>query len=287
MTYCLAMRLDDGLVFMSDTRTNAGVDNIGTYRKLHVLVSAPDRVFVLQSAGNLATTQEVLDRIQVDIDTPGDHESLLTVTRIFEAALYIGRLGREVNLRHRDALNSVGADGTATFILGGQITGHSPDILLIYPEGNYIRASDDRPFLQIGESKYGKFLLEMAVGGWCRARHGIEDRHRIDDEHGSRQPGGRPALRPGHLSQPMLSPSRNFGSCPTPLSSAGFRPSGSGTCCRWCRTCLVCTTWTNSIEESNGIATSSEEPAELGRRAAVTAGHQDCWMHSIPWVSRR
>jgi putative proteasome-type protease len=157
------MRLDDGLVFMSDTRTNAGVDNIGTYRKLHVLVSAPDRVFVLQSAGNLATTQEVLDWIQVDIDTPGDHESLLSVTRIFEAALYIGRLGREVNLRHRDALNSVGADGTATFILGGQITGYSPDILLIYPEGNYIRASDDRPFLQIGESKYGKFLLEMAA----------------------------------------------------------------------------------------------------------------------------
>jgi putative proteasome-type protease len=163
VTYCLAMRLDEGLVFMSDTRTNAGVDNISTYRKLHVLSAAPDRVFVLQSAGNLATTQEVLDRIQVDLDKSGDHESLLSVTRMFEAALYIGRLGREVNQRHRDALNSVGADGTATFILGGQIIGQQPDILLVYPEGNYIRASDDRPFLQIGESKYGKFLLEMAV----------------------------------------------------------------------------------------------------------------------------
>src|SRR6476660_4002779 len=163
MTYCLAMRLDDGLVFMSDTRTNAGVDNIGTYRKLHVLVSAPDRVFVLQSAGNLATTQEVLDRIQVDIDTPGDHESLLSVNRMFEAALYIGRLSHEVNQRHWAALNAVGADGTATFILGGQIAGLPPDILLVYPEGNYIRASDDRPFLQIGESKFGKFLLELAV----------------------------------------------------------------------------------------------------------------------------
>ena len=163
MTYCLAMRLDEGLVFMSDTRTNAGVDNIGTYRKLHVLSVAPDRIFVLQSAGNLATTQEVLDRIQVDIDTVGDHESLLTVNRMFEAALYVGRLGREVSQRHRDALASVGADGTATFILGGQIAGEAADILLVYPEGNYIRASDDRPFLQIGESKYGKFLLEMAV----------------------------------------------------------------------------------------------------------------------------
>src|SRR6476469_1637838 len=116
MTYCLAMRLDEGLVFMSDTRTNAGVDNIGTYRKLHVLTPAPDRLFVLQSAGNLATTQEVLDRIQADIDTPGDHESLVSVNRMFEAALYIGRLGREVNQRHRDALNSVGAEGPKKII---------------------------------------------------------------------------------------------------------------------------------------------------------------------------
>ena len=79
MTYCLAMRLDEGLVFLADTRTNAGIDNISTYRKLHVLRPAPDRVFVLESAGNLATTQEVLDRIQRDLDTPGEHESLATV----------------------------------------------------------------------------------------------------------------------------------------------------------------------------------------------------------------
>ncbi len=78
MTYCLAMRLDEGLVFLSDTRTNAGVDNVGTYRKLHVFRPAPDRLLVLQSAGNLATTQEVLDRIAVDLETPGEHESLAT-----------------------------------------------------------------------------------------------------------------------------------------------------------------------------------------------------------------
>src|SRR6478752_6444741 len=163
MTYCLAMRLDEGLVFMSDTRTNAGIDNISSYRKLHVLRPAPDRVFVLQSAGNLATTQEVLDRVQLDLDTPGDHETLATVGRLFEAALYIGKLGREVSQNHFQALSAAGADGTATFILGGQISGFPPDILLVYPEGNYIRASDDRPFLQIGESKYGKFMLEVAV----------------------------------------------------------------------------------------------------------------------------
>jgi len=163
MTYCLALRLDEGLVFLADTRTNAGVDNVSTYRKLHVLRPSPDRVFVLESAGNLATTQEVLDRIQLDLSGPADGESLATVTRLFEAALYVGRLSREVNSRHREALQASGAHGKATFILGGQIAGSAPDILLIYPEGNYIRASDDRPFLQIGESKYGKFMLELAV----------------------------------------------------------------------------------------------------------------------------
>jgi putative proteasome-type protease len=163
MTYCLAMRLNEGLLFLSDTRTNAGVDNVGTYRKLHVFEPAPDRLFVLQSAGNLATTQEVLDRIELDLAAPGEHESLLTVEHLFEAALYVGRLSQEVAASHRSALNTVGADGTATFIVGGQISGGEADIMLVYPEGNYIRASDDRPFLQIGESKYGKFLLELAV----------------------------------------------------------------------------------------------------------------------------
>lgn len=163
MTYCLALRLDAGLLFLADTRTNAGVDNVGTYRKLHVLRPAPDRVFVLESAGSLATTHEVLARIDRDLVTDGVHESLATVEHLFEAALYVGRLSREVAASHRMALNAVGADGTATFILGGQIAGDRPDIFLVYPEGNYVRTSDTVPFLQIGERKYGKFLLELAV----------------------------------------------------------------------------------------------------------------------------
>jgi putative proteasome-type protease len=163
MTYCLALRLDEGLIFLADTRTNAGIDNIGTYRKLHVLRPAPDRLFVLQSAGNLATTHEVLDRIDRDLNTPGDHESLATVAHLHEAALYVGRLSQEVVQRHRLGLSSIGADATASFILGGQIAGERPDIILVYPEGNYVHASDDRPFLQIGESKYGKLMLELAV----------------------------------------------------------------------------------------------------------------------------
>jgi putative proteasome-type protease len=162
MTYCLALRLDEGLVFMADTRTNAGLDNVSAYRKLHVLRPAPDRVLALESAGNLATTQEVLDLIHRDVEA-GAAESLATVGHLFEAALYVGRLGREVAERHRHALAATGADGTATFILGGQIAGEPADILLVYPEGNYIRASEERPFLQIGESKYGKFMLELAV----------------------------------------------------------------------------------------------------------------------------
>lgn len=163
MTYCLALRLDEGLVFLADTRTNAGLDNVGTYRKLHVIQPLPDRIFVLESAGNLATTQEVLDRIQADLDSSGEHESLATVKYLFEAALYIGKLNYEVSQRHKEALSSSGADATATFILGGEIRGDKPDILMVYPEGNYISASEERPFLQIGESKYGKFMLEFAA----------------------------------------------------------------------------------------------------------------------------
>ncbi|SOD72225.1 putative proteasome-type protease [Jatrophihabitans sp. GAS493] len=160
MTYCLALRLDDGLVFLADTRTNAGVDNIGSYRKLHVIDAGPDRAFALESAGNLATTQQVLDYIHRDLN--GGAESLATVSHMFEAALYVGRLSQQVLREHQGAFSS-GIDATATFILGGQIAGGEPDILLVYPEGNYTSASDERPFLQIGELKYGKFMLELAV----------------------------------------------------------------------------------------------------------------------------
>lgn len=163
MTYCLAMRLDEGLVFLSDTRTNAGIDNISVYRKTHVLQPAPDRVFTIQSAGNLATTQEVLDRIDRDLAATDGRETLATVDRLFEAALYLGRISQAVVASHRNALAPSGADGTATFILGGQIAGERPEIFLVYPEGNYIRASNTRPFLQIGETKFGKFWLELAV----------------------------------------------------------------------------------------------------------------------------
>jgi putative proteasome-type protease len=158
MTYCLAMRLDEGLLFMSDTRTNAGVDNISTYRKLHVFRPAGDRLFVLQSAGSLATTHEVLDRITHELDGPA--ESLATVDHLSDAALYLGGLNAAAADRHAATL---GTNGTATFILGGQVGDEPPSLMLVYPEGNYIRVSEDRPFLQIGEAKYGKAWLDLAV----------------------------------------------------------------------------------------------------------------------------
>jgi putative proteasome-type protease len=175
VTYCLALRLDEGLIFLSDTRTNAGIDNVGTYRKLHVIQPAADRLFVLQSAGNLGTTQQVLDLIDRDLKQPGDHENLASVSHLFEAALYIGRLSQSVVQQHRTGLGAVGVDVTASFILGGQIAGERPEITLVYPEGNYIRPSDERPFLQIGESKYGKFMLELAV----HAKVGLADAVKI------------------------------------------------------------------------------------------------------------
>jgi putative proteasome-type protease len=163
MTYCLAMRLRDGLVLLSDTRTNAGVDNVSTYSKMFCFHPTPDRTVILQSAGNLATTQEVLDRLQQDLTEGSGRESLATAGALFEVALYVGRISSEVADAHRDSLARVGADGTSTFIVSGQIGDDPPDVLLVYPEGNYIRASDERPFLQIGETKYGKFLLELAT----------------------------------------------------------------------------------------------------------------------------
>ncbi len=102
----------------------------------------------------------MLDRIDRDLTSPGEHGNLASVQHLFEAALYIGKVSREVVAAHREALGSA---ATATFILGGQIAGERPDIILLYPEGNYIKASETLPFLQIGETKYGKFLLEVAA----------------------------------------------------------------------------------------------------------------------------
>jgi putative proteasome-type protease len=160
MTYCLGLKLEQGLVLASDSRTNAGVDYVTTYSKMHVFDPAPDRLFVLLSAGNLATTQEVINFIRRDLDHPGDGPSLAGAHYLFEAAQYIGEVSLKVQRLHAQALNQAGVSGETTLILGGQIQGQPPELLLIYPQGNYITASSETPYLQIGENKYGKPALD-------------------------------------------------------------------------------------------------------------------------------
>ncbi|MBK1700871.1 20S proteasome subunit A/B [Thiococcus pfennigii] len=160
MTYCLGLALEAGLVLASDSRTNAGVDYVTTFSKLHVFTPAPDRLFVLLSAGNLATTQEVLDRVRRDLEQPGELGSLLGARYLFEAADYIGKVSLAVQRAHGPALQQSGVSGEATFILGGQIAGQAHGLYMIYPQGNYFAASPETPYLQIGENKYGKPALD-------------------------------------------------------------------------------------------------------------------------------
>ena len=201
MTYCLALRLNEGLVFMADTRTNAGVDDVGIYRKLHVLTPAPDRVFVIESAGSLAATQEVLDRIERDLASSDGRLTLASVDYLFEAALYLGRLSREVAREHRDALKEVGVDGTATFILGGHVGDGPPDILLVYPEGNYIRRVRRAALSPDRRDEVRKVPLGAGRCIKRRPPDGSQDRARIHDEHDSGKSLGRPPLRRRHLSE--------------------------------------------------------------------------------------
>lgn len=170
MTYCVGLLLDQGLVFASDSRTNAGVDNISSYSKMHLFQPGPDRMFVLLAAGNLATTRELVDRVRRDLDQavnprPSPYQqapgpTLLSVNYLFEAATYIGQLNQAIQQEHGPALRQVGASAEAVFILGGQISGEAPGLFLIYAEGNAIAATVDTPYLQIGESKYGKSELD-------------------------------------------------------------------------------------------------------------------------------
>lgn len=162
MTYCVAIALDEGLVFASDSRTNAGADQVSIYSKMHTFDLEGERAFVLLAAGNLATTQAVLNQLRRDMEH-GAGENLYTVQYMAEAAAYVGRLNREEQEKHTDALSRAGFTPDATFILGGQIEGGTPEIFMIYPQGNYITTSVHTPFLQIGESKYGKPVLDRII----------------------------------------------------------------------------------------------------------------------------
>ena len=162
MTYCLAISVDSGLVFASYSRTNAGVDNVATYGKMHTFGVDGDRQIVVLTAGNLATSQGVVAQMKQDIKHDED-ESLFTVTSMGEAAEYLGRVLRGQQQKHGEAVAQAGFSAEATFIIGGQIGDRSPKLYLVYPQGNFITTSLQTPFLQIGESKYGKAILDRII----------------------------------------------------------------------------------------------------------------------------
>lgn len=161
MTYCLAIKVDKGIVFCSDSRTNAGVDDVRTYSKMHVTSWPGARSFTLLSSGNLATTQAVVKKLRGDTKD-GLTPNLLTVTSMREAADYIGLISAQVQ-QQQTLRDPAGTGYEASFIFGGQIQKSAPKLFLIYPQGNYIHESPEHPFLQIGEVKYGKPILDRIV----------------------------------------------------------------------------------------------------------------------------
>jgi len=169
VTYCVAVSVDRGLVFVSDSRTNAGVDQVSTYSKMQTFCGDGDRMFTLLSAGNLATTQAVVRRVRRDLQS-NSGRNLRTVQHLSEAADYVGDISQTEHARHKQAITEDFNPG-ASFILGGQVKGNAPQIYLIYPEGNHIRASARQRYLQIGELKYGKPILDRII----RAELSLED----------------------------------------------------------------------------------------------------------------
>jgi putative proteasome-type protease len=161
VTYCVGMLLDKGLVLMSDTRTNSGVDNVSVFRKMHCWSVPDERIITILTAGNLATTQSVISQIEERNKAHSErHNSLLEVDTMYQAATQVGKLLRDT-IATIDDQNEDQAGGTftASIIVAGQIRGGEPRLFLVYPEGNFIEASFDTPFFQIGETKYGRPII--------------------------------------------------------------------------------------------------------------------------------
>jgi putative proteasome-type protease len=163
MTYCVAMLLDTGLVFLSDSRTSAGVDQISTFRKTTVFQHPGDRVLVLQTAGNLAITQAVTSALREQIEADDGRLSLFSVPNLFEAARCVGDALREIHKRDADQLKEFGLEFNASIIIGGQIRGEVPRLFSVYSAGNFIEATAETSYFQIGESKYGKPIIDRVL----------------------------------------------------------------------------------------------------------------------------
>lgn len=164
MTYCVGMLIEGGLVMMADTRTNAGVDNISSFKKLHTLVETPDRLIVMASAGSLSATQTMLAMLKEGIpDKHGTKRMIAEVPSLFRAAELIGDavvIAREAVEEH---LKHSGINGGVSMLLGGRVGNEPLALYLVYSEGNSIACQPDSPFMQIGEHKYGKPILDRAL----------------------------------------------------------------------------------------------------------------------------
>ena len=166
MTYCVGIRLNAGLVFLSDSRTNAGMDQISTFRKMMIYEKPGDRFMVLLSAGNLSASQSIRELLQVEMLARGPDEEPLTiwnVTNMFDAARVLGATVRRVYHDDGAALQTAGIEFNASLILGGQIKGEAMRMFLVYSAGNFIEATRETCYFQLGESKYGKPVLDRLI----------------------------------------------------------------------------------------------------------------------------
>jgi len=166
MTYCMALNVKAGLVMLSDTRTNAGVDNISRFRKMFTWEKPGERTICLMTAGNLSLTQGVIAQIEEDIERAAAGEELETILNapsMYRIAQMVGEHMRAVQTRHRDALLGQGAGVDASILVAGQRAGGRHRLFMVYSAGNFIESTDDTPYLQIGEHKYGKPILDRVI----------------------------------------------------------------------------------------------------------------------------
>ncbi len=163
MTYCVGMLVDAGIVMLADSRTNAGVDNISTFHKVTRIERPGERVFVLLTAGNLSLSQSVISLVREALDVAEGKPNLYNAANMYEAARCIGDAIREVHARDAEALEAFGMEFNVSIILGGQIRGEPPRMFNIYPAGNFIEATEDTCYFQIGEFKYGKPIIDRVI----------------------------------------------------------------------------------------------------------------------------
>ena len=269
MTYCLSIMTHEGLVMASDSRTNAGYDDLNVARKMHTFVQPGERVFVVLVSGSLSLSQSVINLVRASFDAG---EGLAQANSMYEAAREIGQAVRQVSEIDRAALEKDGFSFNVHLLLSGQIRGEAPQSFLIYPQGNALSANEDSPFLQLGEYKYGRPILDRGIvfgsttpegcGQVCAAVVRRDDAVECD-----RRAADRAALVPQRqLSAGPLSPIQRR------RSGAGddSRPSGSGRCATRSRTCRIfgwrrIRRWMRNrcwCEAAKGL----DSPAGLGRQ---------------------